>query len=145
MTEIVDRSFADLSAQEFHDLARLRVDVFVVEQNCPYHELDGHDTDVGTRHIWIESTEPVTYLRLLEEGSSRRIGRVVTSPDNRGRGLARHLVEYVMAGYPGELVLDAQSYLVEWYESFGFVSTGDEYLDEGIAHVPMRRGTSLDR
>jgi len=145
VTEIVDRSFADLSTQEFHDLARLRVDVFVVEQNCPYHELDGHDTDAGTRHIWIESPEPVTYLRLLEEAGSRRIGRVATRPGNRGRGLARQLLEYVIDTYPGELVLDAQSYLVEWYESFGFVSTGDQYLDEGIAHVPMHRGSSLDR
>ncbi len=146
MSEIIDQAFVDLSAREFHDVLRLRVDVFVVEQQCPYAEVDGRDTEGRTRHIRINGDDgPIAYLRLLDGGDSRRIGRVVTRPDHRRTGLARRLVGHVIARYPGELVLDSQSYLVGWYAAFGFVATGPEYLDDGIAHVPMHRPASLDR
>ncbi len=148
MPTIHDHTFAELSASAFHDLVKLRVDVFVVEQACAYPELDGRDTEAGTRHIWIEqasSRAPAAYLRLLDESETRRVGRVVTHPDHRGRGLAGLLVDHVISRYPVDLVLDAQSHLVDWYAARGFARTGAEFLDDGIPHVPMARSASLDR
>ena len=82
----------------------------------------------------------MAYLRtLVEADGATRIGRVVTRPDARGTGLARQLVEGVLADHPGSVVADAQAHLVGWYEALGFVITGPEYLEDDIAHVPMRR------
>jgi len=145
---IHDHAFAELDTSTFHDIVRLRVDVFVVEQACPYPELDGRDTEAPTRHIWValpESAAPAAYLRLLHEPGGRRVGRVVTHPDHRGLGLAGLLVDHVIARYQGDLTLDAQSHLVDWYAARGFAPTGPEFLDDGIPHVPMARGASPDR
>ena len=137
---IVDRSFVELTGRELHDLLRLRVDVFVVEQDCAYPELDGRDPEPGTRHVWIaDDRGPAAYLRVLDDGAARRIGRVVTRSDARGAGLAGRLVEHVLAGTPAPWVLDAQSHLASWYEARGFDVVGPEFVEDGIAHVPMRR------
>ncbi len=84
-------------------------------------------------------------LRVLSEpdadGPGRaglRIGRVVTAADRRGQGLAGALVAHVLRR-PGPFVLDAQSYLTDWYGGFGFIPTGREFLLDGIPHTPMRR------
>jgi ElaA protein len=120
---------------------RLRVDVFVVEQHCPYPELDGRDLEAGTRQIWLERDgEVVVTLRLLTEPSGQiRIGRVATAPTARSQGLARRLMlrALELAG-DQDVVLDAQTYLEAWYARFGFVRVGPEYLDDGIPHIPMR-------
>ena len=77
--KILDRRFTELTTREFHDIVRLRIDVFVVEQECPYGELDGRDTEDATRHVWIEDDPGVlSYLRVLDDGDARRIGRVCT-------------------------------------------------------------------
>jgi ElaA protein len=130
----------------FHDLLRLRIDVFVVEQECPYPELDGRDTEPGTRHIWLEGAlGPVAYLRLLvEPDGAGRIGRVATLPGARGNGLAGVLLEHVHATTPGRLVLDAQTYLAAWYASLGYLPSGEEFEEDGIAHIPMTRGPAGD-
>ena len=137
---VVDRAFAELSSRELHDLLRLRVDVFVVEQECAYPELDGRDHESGTRHVWMADDEgPTAYLRVLDDGGVRRIGRVVTRRDARGQGLAGALVDHVIATAAPPWVLDAQSHLVDWYAGRGFAVTGPEYVEDGIPHVPMRR------
>jgi ElaA protein len=135
----------DLDARTLHDLLRLRVDVFVVEQECAYPELDGRDLEPGTEHWWTaDETGPTAYLRLLAEpDGSGRIGRVVTRRDARGQGLSGLLVDRVVAAHGhAPLVLDAQTYVQKLYATRGFVVTGDEYLDDGIPHVPMRREPS---
>ena len=141
MTEIHDRRFDELDTTTFHDLVRLRVDVFVAEQECPYPELDGRDIEAGTRHVWIDGGNgPISYLRVVAEpGGSCRIGRVVTHADARGNGLAGVLLDHVHATTPGLLVLDAQTYLVSWYATLGYVPTGPEFVEDGIPHVPMAR------
>lgn len=139
--ELLDRGFAQLSTLELHDIMKLRVDVFVVEQHCAYSELDGRDTEPGTRHIWFADPHGVrAYLRVLDEVSARRVGRVVTSPAARGEGLAARLVEHAVANTEGPWVLDAQSHLAEWYAALGFVVSGPEFIEDGIPHVPMQRG-----
>lgn len=134
-------SFAELDARTLHDLLRLRVDVFVVEQACPYPEIDGRDIEPGTRHLWLaRDAEPIAYLRLLDEGATWRIGRVVVAKGARGAGHATRLVTEALAIVDHRpCVLDAQAYLVGFYTGFGFVPIGPEYVEDGIPHVPMRR------
>ena len=138
--------FADLTPTELYALLRLRVDVFVVEQACPYPELDGRDLEPGTEHLWFEQDGPgpdrevLATLRVLDDGPSRAIGRVATAAGARGRGLAARLMEEALAGYgDGPLHLGAQAYLEAWYERFGFRRSGEGYVEDGIPHVPMRR------
>ncbi|HBM56056.1 MAG TPA: GNAT family N-acetyltransferase [Acidimicrobiaceae bacterium] len=142
VSDIRDQSFDEFDALALYALLRLRVDVFVVEQECPYPELDGRDLEPTTRHVWIdEGGMPVACLRLLAEpDGSHRISRVATAADQRHQGLAGLLVDHVMATTPGRLVLDAQTYLEPWYVEHGFARTGDEFTDDGIPHVPMERG-----
>ena len=142
VSDIRAQSFDKFAALALYALLRLRVDVFVVEQECPYPELDGRDLEPTTRHIWIdEGGMPVACLRLLAEpDGSHRISRVATAADQRHQGLAGLLVDHVMATTPGRLVLDAQTYLEPWYVEHGFARTGDEFTDDGIPHVPMERG-----
>ncbi len=139
-------AFADLAAPELYALLRLRVDVFVVEQQCPYPELDGRDTEPGTEHLWFERDgEVLAVLRVLDDGPSRAIGRVATAAGARGAGLAARLVEEVLATYgAGPLHLGAQAHLESWYERFGFRRSGEGYVEDGIPHVPMRRAPSPD-
>ena len=133
--------FAELTPFELYDLCRLRVDVFVVEQECPYPELDGRDTEPTTVHIWFEQDGAVlATIRVLDDGDTRAIGRVATASSARGRGLAARLMEEGIAlchGHP--ITLGAQAYLEGWYERFGFRRSGEGYVEDGIPHVPMRR------
>ncbi|GAC68957.1 GNAT family N-acetyltransferase [Gordonia soli] len=140
---------ADLDAATVYELLRLRVDIFVVEQACPYPELDGRDLESTTRHFWISDADGVVLatLRLLEDaepGSSAtvfRIGRVCTERSARGQGLTKRLMEAALAEVgDGECRVEAQAYLTDMYAKFGFRSDGGEYLEDGIPHVSMRRG-----
>lgn len=134
-------AFAELDPLTLYRLLQLRVSVFVVEQACAYPELDGRDLEPATVHVWIEGDDrPDAYLRVLREPDGKaRIGRVVTAADRRGAGLARTLMDHALAmTAPATVVLDAQSHLTGWYELLGFRTDGAEYLDDGIAHTPMR-------
>ncbi|RKR90974.1 ElaA protein [Micromonospora pisi] len=134
--------FADLDARTLHDLIRLRVDVFVVEQKCPYPELDGRDVEPGTRHLWLEQDgAPVAYLRILADPEGvERIGRVVVAQHARGDGHAGRLITEALRVI-GERtsVLEAQAHLAGFYGRYGYAPIGPEYLEDGIPHVPMRR------
>ena len=136
-----DAHLASLDPVVLYGILALRAEVFVVEQACVYLDPDGRDLEAGCRQVWIEDDgDVVAALRVLAEpGGGMRIGRVVTAPAARGRGLARALVEHVLASHPGPWVLGAQSHLAGWYGDFGFEVCGDEYVDDGIPHVPMRR------
>jgi ElaA protein len=137
-----DASFDDLDARTAYLLWQLRERVFVVEQECPYLDLDGRDLEPATRHVYVDvAGAPVAYLRLLEDPEGIRIGRVVVDDAHRGQGLAEQLMKAAL-DVVGERPcrLDAQSYLVGWYRRFGFEACGEEFLDDGIPHVPMSRG-----
>jgi ElaA protein len=142
-----DHGFADLDANTLYAILRLRTDVFVVEQSCPYPELDGRDLEPATRHLWLapasDQAEPVSYLRILEEpDGGARIGRVCTAVGHRGAGLSGRLIAAALARIDSrQCVLDAQSHLVGFYAAFGFAAAGPEFVDDGIPHVPMRRQT----
>ena len=133
-------AFDDLDARTAYLLWQLRESVFVVEQQCAYQELDGRDLEPGTRHLWVDSPDgPVGYLRLLDDGDHARIGRVLVVRAHRGRGLSDALMRAALAEIgPRESVLDAQTPLAGWYETYGYVRAGDDFLDDGILHTPMR-------
>ena len=135
--------FAKLSARTFHDIVRLRVDTFVVEQGCAYHELDGRDLLSTTRHAWIEvDGELVCYLRVYAGADgSTSIGRVVTAARHRGQGLASLLVRHALASSGRPVRLDAQAQLADWYAALGFERCGPDFTEDGIVHTPMRLET----
>ncbi|TKJ28377.1 GNAT family N-acetyltransferase [Blastococcus sp. CCUG 61487] len=133
--------FAELTPFEVYRLCRLRVDVFVVEQQCPYPELDGRDTEPATEHLWFEvDGEAAATIRVLDDGATRAIGRVATASAFRGEGLAARLIEQAVADHGDvPLTLGAQAHLEGWYERLGFRRSGPGYVEDGIPHVPMRR------
>lgn len=138
-------SFRDLDTTTLYGLLKLRVDVFVVEQECPYPELDGRDTEPGTRHVWLARDRmPLAYLRILAEpGGVERIGRVAVRREARGAGHADRIMRHaldVVGNRP--CVLGAQAHLVDFYARYGFAPNGPQYLEDGIAHVPMHRPAS---
>jgi ElaA protein len=133
--------FVDLTPQELYGLLQLRVDVFVVEQDCPYPELDGRDTEPDAEQLWLEVDGQVAAtLRILSGPGCRRVGRVATARPHRGQGYAARLVRAALARTGDEPVeIGAQAHLEQWYEQFGFVRSGPDYLEDGIRHLPMRR------
>ena len=155
MVTVRSRGFEELDARTAYDVWRLRQDVFVVEQECPYPDLDGRDVEPGTRHLTLEvDGELAGYLRILDDAArgsgtssgtgprtgTARIGRVLLARAFRGRGLADRLMEAALeeiGDRPSRL--DAQVPLAGWYASYGYVVTGPEFLDDGIPHVPMAR------
>jgi [ribosomal protein S5]-alanine N-acetyltransferase len=144
-------AFDDLDARTAYEIWRLRQDVFVIEQACPYPDLDGRDLEPGTRHVVLrEAEELIGCARVLDDGEVWRIGRVVLAGPVRGRGLGDVLMEAALKICRGrDVVLDAQSPLAGWYGTYGFSVTGPEFLDDGIPHLPMRRvdgsGTASDQ
>jgi ElaA protein len=137
-----EAALADLPPAVLYGLLRLRVDVFVVEQECAYPELDGRDLEPTCVHVWAEvDGAPVATLRVLRDADGRgRIGRVATAREFRGAGVAARLMERALELLEGsDVVLDAQAHLQDWYARFGFVPQGDVFSEDGIPHVTMVR------
>jgi ElaA protein len=128
-----------------YDMLALREAIFVVEQSCIYLELDGLDK-TAEHLLAIQNEEVVACLRLLPPGKREtpvRIGRVAVSVDWRKRGMARLMmqkaIEKARCSYSSSVIcLDAQTYLQGFYKSLGFRLSGDEFLEDGIPHVPMQ-------
>lgn len=139
--EVHVATFAELTPLQLYRILKLRADVFVVEQDCVYPDIDDRDLEPEARHMWIEEGDVlVAYLRILSgpPAGTWRIGRVVTAAHVRGEGHASDLVQRALALTQGPVVLNAQSYLVDWYAGLGFGVDGAEFLDDGVAHTPMR-------
>jgi ElaA protein len=153
--------FAELDSTTLYALLRLRVDVFVVEQTCPYPDLDGRDVEPGAVHLWLDNGDgPAAYLRILDEPGAvtaepganpqpsegtaepgvARIGRVCTAVAHRGAGHSERLLTAALdlVGHR-PCVVNAQSHLAAFYARHGFRPTGPQFLDDGIPHVPMHR------
>jgi ElaA protein len=149
MTVAMHRSWAkDLDTTTLYELLKLRIEVFVIEQACPYPELDGRDLLKETRHFWLEDEDGqvISTLRLMEEhaGGEKafRIGRVCTRRLARGHGHATRLLDAALAevgDYPCRI--NAQTYLEEMYRHHGFVRDGEEFVEDGVPHVPMLKSS----
>jgi ElaA protein len=139
--------FAALDPLAAYGLWKLRQDVFVVEQGCPYPDLDGQDLLPDTRHVVLEDGHDLVLgcARVLDQGDTWRIGRVALHPTLRGQGWADRLMEAALSVTPDrDVVLDAQTPLAGWYATHGFAVDGEEFLEDGIPHLPMRRAVGAD-
>lgn len=143
-TYIVEiRDMGGFTAHELYALLKLRVDVFVVEQNCPYPELDGKD-DRALHLMLKRGGEIIAAARIFppHDDVPAKIGRVVVSPAHRGERLGEALMREALKTCAERfqdtpVFLSAQSHLQRFYGSFGFKPVSDEYLEDGIAHVDM--------
>ena len=137
------KKFNELSTAEFHDIIQLRLAVFVVEQDCVYQDLDGKDRTA--LHIIGKNEEDaiIATARILHENSKKVIiGRVVVEKNFRKYGLGKELMKQSISDiirlYGNiQINIAAQKYLLNFYSSLGFVSSGKEYLEDGIPHVEM--------
>jgi ElaA protein len=139
--EIHTAHLDELSPRALLGILAVRQDVFVVEQNCVYADIDGRDGEAETVHLWIEDDagRVLSTLRLMREGSSGdRIGRVATVASSRGRGYSSALVARAIELSGRSIVLSAQAYLVGWYARFGFEVYSERWIEDGIEHAPMR-------
>ncbi len=139
---------AELDVATLHEILRLRSQVFVVEQECAYQDVDGLDLAEGTWHLLGRGEQSITaYARLLAPDADHpvpRIGRVIVAAGARGQQLGRRLMERALAGcearWPGVPVeLGAQAHLSGFYASLGFAPVGAPYDEDGIRHVWMHR------
>ena len=131
----------ELTTPELYDIWRIRDAVFAVEQQVDDVDADGLDLLATVSHLWLADADGITsYLRVIDDDGIRRIGRVCTRRDQRGRGQSGQLMAEVHRRWGDEpLQLNAQAYLESWYESFGYRRTGENFDDAGIDHVPMAR------
>ena len=139
--ELIIKKFDELSLSELYEIMSLRVAVFVVEQNCPYQDLDGKDK--YSRHLFLRDSEGIqAYLRAVpEEDGMALIGRVIAV--KRRQGLASRLLEAGKELCRSELGaksirIEAQTYAVPLYEKAGFRQVSEEFLEDGIPHIMMR-------
>jgi ElaA protein len=138
--------FSALSPLTAYSLWKLRQDVFVVEQECPYPDLDGRDLEPETRHVVMENEDGVVLgcARVLDDGHTWRIGRVALHRTVRGQGFADAVMHTALqVCQERDVVLDAQAPLAAWYATHGFEVDGQEFLEDGIAHLPMRRAGTV--
>jgi ElaA protein len=142
------KHFKALNTTELYQILQLRNEVFIVEQNCAFQDLD--DKDFKCYHLMgfdTDSQKVLAYTRIVPEGVSYEeasIGRVVTSPLARGGGIGKQLmqksIELLEELYGGVSIrIGAQLYLKKFYESFGFKQVEDIYLEDGIEHILMIR------
>ncbi|MCF6352127.1 MAG: GNAT family N-acetyltransferase [Cyclobacteriaceae bacterium] len=142
MSPIHFKTFSELTLAELYSILKLRVDVFVVEQNCPYPELDSEDEEA--LHLFIEEEDEIaSYLRLITNQPKTRIGRVVTLKKHRGKRLSSKLMaeamRYIAVHFPNKpIILSAQEHLQRFYAQFGFEPVSAMYLEDDIPHVDMQ-------
>ena len=140
--ELTVKRFDELDIFELYEILKLRVDVFVVEQNCPYPELD--EKDKSAWHVYFrEASEIIAYLRVLDPGVSfdtAAIGRVISARRRCGLGtkLMREGIRVVRERMNTDAIkIEAQTYARSFYEQLGFVQTSEEFLEDGIPHIEM--------
>lgn len=140
--EIKIKRFEELTTSELYEILRCRAEVFVVEQNCVYQDLD--EEDKSSTHLYIEEGGRIkAYLRVIDPGikyPAASIGRVLTMKGHRGHGLARPLmIEAIKVAnlLSDNIEIEAQAYLREFYKSLGFKESSDEFMLDGIPHVSM--------
>lgn len=140
------KKFEELELQELYQILQLRSEVFVVEQDCVYQDIDGKD-EKALHVLGFEDEKFVAYTRLFPPGiyfTEAAIGRVVVKEQNRkssyGHEILRASIKAIEEHYrTNEIKLSAQTYLTKFYESHGFKQIGEGYLEDGIPHIAMIR------
>ncbi len=141
------KPFEELTIQEFHQILQLRINVFVVEQNCVYKELDGKDT--FALHLFgykVENPlEIVAYTRIFKPGDyyqEAAFGRVVVAENYRSKNIGNQLIKNTIQAIENNfktkiIKISAQTYLEKFYKNHGFIKHNEEYLEDGIPHIEM--------
>ena len=141
---IITKIFSELNTEELYQILRLRSEVFVVEQDCIYQDIDNKDQKAI--HLYFkENDEILAYTRIFKAGyyyENPSIGRVVVSKKNRGKDVGKKImidsIEYIKQNIKGKKIeLSAQKYLDKFYKDLGFYKTGEDYLEDGIPHQRM--------
>lgn len=141
-------AFCDLNTEQLYEIMQLRVNVFIVEQNCPFPDLDGYDTQNSVQHIiGYQDGKIIAYARLLPPGVKYdypSIGRVITHADYRKDGLGHRLMKTALKQcqilWPKQKIfLQAQQHLEGFYLKHGFQTCSETYLDDNIPHIDMIR------
>ncbi|WP_237277665.1 GNAT family N-acetyltransferase [Tenacibaculum ovolyticum] len=138
------KNFKELTTSELYEILQLRSEVFVVEQDCVYQDLDGKDQK-ALHVIGIKEDKIIAYTRLFNSGQyfdTPSIGRVVVKDTERkygyGHDLIKASIQAIVDNYnENKITISAQTYLQKFYESHGFVKVGEEYLEDGIPHIKM--------
>ncbi|WP_207695971.1 ElaA protein [Enterococcus sp. DIV0212c] len=137
------KEFSNLTTKEFFEIVKLRIAVFVVEQNCPYQEVD--ELDEVAWHTWLqEGSAIVGYTRIIDKGETVTFGRVLVNPDYRRKKLGSKLLEetlkVIAEKFPNRsIIIGAQAHLTDFYGAFGFETSSEVYLEDDIPHVQMRK------
>ena len=141
--ELVVKHFSELSAEELFEIYKLRVSIFVVEQNCPYQEVD--DADRVAYHLWLKDEDGIeAYARVLPQGAAfptASIGRVIAVKRRCGLGskIVEAAIDVAKTKFRAEkLTIEAQVYARSLYEKHGFYQTSEEFLEDGIPHIQMQ-------
>lgn len=140
--ETVIKRFAELTTDELYDILRLRAEVFVVEQNCVYQDLDGRDQ--AAVHVWVRGeTGILAYLRVMDRGVTQEytaIGRVIAVRRRQGLGtrVLREGIRVAREHFGADRIyLETQVYARSLYEKQGFRQVSEEFLEDGIPHIGM--------
>lgn len=141
--ELIVKHFSELSAEELLEIYRLRISVFVVEQQCAYQEVD--DADYVAYHLWLKDEDGMeAYARVLPQGvtfPTASIGRVLTAKRQCGLGseILKAAIDVAKVKFNAdEITIAAQSYARPFYEKHGFQQTSEKFLEDGIWHIQMR-------
>lgn len=133
------KSFEDLTNRDLYEILKLRVDVFVVEQECPYPEIDGKDYDAI--HIYLENQgEILAYARVYKEKDEIHIGRVIAKERRKGYAtlILKEAIRVAEKNYQAQkIVIEAQTYAKNLYKKVGFLEDSEVFLLDGIEHVKM--------
>lgn len=138
-------TFEKLQLHQLYDLLKLRMSVFIVEQNCVYQDIDDND-DKAIHVLAYHKSHLVAYSRIFAPGiieeSCACIGRILTRKESRGKGVGKMIVQksidYCKQNFVGEAIkISAQSHLRNFYQEFGFKRAGSLYLEDGIPHCTM--------
>lgn len=141
--ELIVKHFSELSVNELYDIYKLRVSVFVVEQNCPYQEVD--DADKVAYHLWLKDESGIlAYARVLPKGatfSDVSIGRVISVKRRCGIGsqIVSAAIDVAKEKFnANRITIAAQVYARALYEQAGFRQTSEEFLEDGLPHIQMQ-------
>ena len=135
------KPFDKLTTQELFNIYKLRVNVFVVEQQCPYHEVD--DIDTISHHIYLQNdnSKILAYCRMYKENDTFHIGRVIASERYKGYGtqIMKTAIKFATEELHADtMIIEAQTYAKNFYEKIGFVQTSEPFEEDGIPHIQMK-------
>lgn len=141
---LIVKCFNELTTEQLYAIYKLRVDVFVVEQNCAYQEID--KADRYSYHVWLEDEQHqiIAYARVIPAGMTFptvSIGRVIAADRRKGYGtqIVNHAIAVARKQYdPDMIIIEAQVYAKGLYEKCGFIQSSDPFLEDGIPHVQMQ-------